>query len=470
MKTVNHFAVLRNIRSVTLSGVKVRRIYTKPLVRGTASIAVALSLLFLSVPRAYSQTATKLTLEDAIGVAAVHNLSIQQAGNSVQVSKNNANLGNAGLLPRLDLSSGATYSDIPVQTAAGTVNTQSTRNTAVLSAGYTLFKGMQGLNTYKLLNTQAQASELQLGLVTESMLYATSQAYFNLLMTHDNLSILKEQVSVSRERLAQALDRNDLGMSSRLQALAARVDFDNDSSFVLEADFAYSEALRKLNLLLGWEIDRRYEPVQVEREFGNYDSEALEALLLQDNRSLLISQNQEVQSQINVKNSKVSLMPSVNLSGSYGLQQINPDMDFGLGDSDNTLSTGLTLSWNIYDGRKGKNIQNAKIQQKNSELSTLDSKRQVLSDLTSAHNSFIKSQQVLALKQNNLASAQLNFEQTNEYFRLGVVSSTQFRESQLNLSRVKISLIQAKYSAYLDELKIWQLTGQLEAKMLMGNS
>ena len=441
-----------------------------PLINWSSLTKVALLFITLTVPQAYSQSTNLLTLEDALAVAAVHNLSIQQAENVVQISANSASYGNAGLLPRLDLSSGTSIIDATIQTAGGEVSAQTTRNTAGINAGYALFRGMQGLNTYKLLNTQAAASELLLDLTTENILFATSQAYFNLLITHDNLSILTEQVSVSRERLEQALDKNDLGMSSRLQALAARVDFDSDSSSVLEAEFAYSEAHRRLNLLLGWEIDRRYDPVQINREFGLYDAGELEEQVLQGNRSLLISQNQEAQSQIKVKNSKSSLMPSLNFSGSYGLQQVNPDVDLGLGDSDKTLSAGLTLSWNLFDGRKGKNIQNAKIQQKNSELSTLDSKRQTLSDLKSAHNSFIKSQQILALKQNNLASAQLNFEQTNEYFRLGVVSSTQFRESQLNLSRVKISLIQAKYSAYLDELKIWQLTGQLEERMLLGNS
>ena len=434
------------------------------------SINAMLLFLFttLTLPVTYSQTTTTLTLEDAISVAAVHNLSIQQAGNNVQVSKNQASLGNAGLLPRLDLSLGSTISDASLQTAGGEVNSQTTRSSTGISAGYTLFRGMQGLNTYKLLNTQVEASELQLGLITENILYSTSQAYFNLLMTHDNLSILKEQLSVSKERLEQAIDKNDLGMSSRLQALAARVDFDSDSSSVLEAEYAFSEARRRLNLVLGWEFDRLYTPLQVDHKIDTYKLDELNKSLLTKGTRLLLSQGQETQGQLNVKNSKSSLFPSLSLSSSYGLQQINTDIDFGLGDADKTLSTGLTLSWNLFDGRKGTAIQNAKIMQKNSELNTLDSKRQGLSDLESTYTSLIKSLQVLELKQNNLSSAQLNFDQTNEYFRLGVASSTQFRESQLNLSRVKISLIQAKYSAYLDELKIWQLTGQLKARTLNG--
>ncbi len=428
----------------------------------------SLLLIIMMVSSGYGQTLETLTLEDALAVAAVHNLDIQKAGNTVAVSKNQASLGSAGLLPRLDLSSGSTIIDATVQTAGGEVSSQSTMNTAGLNASYSLFRGMQGLNTYKLLNIQADASEMQLGLVTENILYATSQAYFNFLMTHDNLVILQEQISVSRERLSQALDKNDLGMSSRLQALAARVDFDADSSSVLEAEFAFSEARRRLNLLLGWEIDRQYTPVLVDREFGHYEQDALIDQTLAANTSLRISQNLESQSQLSLKTTKGSLLPSLSFTSSYGLQQINPDVDLGLGNADKTFATGLTFSWNLFDGRKRNNIQNARIQQKNSELNTLDAKRQTISDLKSAYNSYVKSQRVLALKQNNLASAQLNFEQTNEYFRLGVVSSTQFRESQLNLSRVKLSLIQAKYSAYLDELKIWQLTGQLEKKMLGG--
>ncbi len=403
----------------------------------------------------------RLTFEQAMKVALEQNIGIQQAGNNTEVSRNNASLANAGLIPRVDLSASTTYTDATLQTAGGEVASTTTRNTSGLNASYTLFRGMQGVNNYKLLKSQATATELRQELVVESTLIQASQSYFNLLMIYDNLNILKEQMDVSRDRLEQALDKNARGMSSSLQALAAQVDFDNDSTSVLEASHSFSEAKQSLNLILGWDLDEDYIPVKVEREFGEYDLGQMEAISLTGNTTYLLSLNSEDQTNLSYKNSIGSLLPTVNLTGSYGLQQVNSDFDLGLDNADLSLTSGLSLSWNLFDGRKSKSIQSAKILQKNSELDALDAKRQVTKDVESAYRSYVKSLQVLELKQTSLASAKMNFEQTREYFNLGQVSSTQFRESQLNLSRVKSSLIQAKYSAYLDEILLWQLTGEI---------
>jgi len=417
-------------------------------------------ILVLSLPWLVSAE-NSLTFERAIQTALEKNIGIQQAGNNTEVSKNNASLANAGLLPRVDLSASANYTDATLQTAGGEISSTSTRNSTGLNASYSVFRGLQGINNYKLLKTQASATELRQELLVESTLLQVSQAYFSLLMTYDNLNILQDQMNVSRARLQQALDKNARGMSSSLQALAARVDFDNDSTSVLEAHYAFAEARQSLNLLLGWDLNETYMPENVERKLGEYLLEDMEAMSLTGNTTYLLSLNSEDQTELSYKNSIGSLMPTVNLTGSYGLQQINSDFDLGLNNADLSLTGGLSLSWNLFDGRKSKSIQSAKILLKNSELDALDASRQVAKAVESAYRSYVKSLQVLELKQTSLASAKLNFEQTQEYFNLGQVSSTQFRESQLNLSRVKSSLSQSKYSAYLDEIRLWQLTGQI---------
>jgi len=92
-----------------------------------------------------AETMPALSLAEACSVALEHNLSIQQAHNTARIAHNNAAPGNAGLLPRVDLSSGTTITDADLQTPAGSVSSQNTRNTAGVTASYTLFRGFQGL-------------------------------------------------------------------------------------------------------------------------------------------------------------------------------------------------------------------------------------------------------------------------------------------------------------------------------------
>jgi outer membrane protein len=243
------------------------------------------------------------------------------------------------------------------------------------------------------------------------------------------------------------------------------VDFDNDSVAVIESEYALQEAKRNLNLLIGWDLNQDYQPRSLSYELGNYNLQLLTSEGEKANKSHALNLNYEKQTDLNMKRTLGSVLPRVSLSGSYGLQQINSDVDFSFYNPDMTATAGLSLSWNLFDGMKSKSIQSGRLLQKNSQWNSLDSKRELEKSLSSALAYYEKSRQILELKANTLSSAQLNFDQTKEYFRLGQVSSTQFRDAQLNLSRAKSSQIQARYSAYLAEMSLWQLTGKLEAKI-----
>lgn len=407
----------------------------------------------------------EMGLQEILTETRKQNLSIKQARNSSEVAENSASLANAGLLPRLDFSSGSTLINGVNQTPAGEVDVENTSLSAGLNASYTLFNGMQGLSRYQLLNTQAQASELQSDVIEENILLSAANLYVNVLIRNDNLLIYEKQLEISRQRLEQALEQTERGMASSLSSLAARVDFDNDSVAVIESEFALQEAKRNLNLLIGWDLNQDYEPRALSYELGNYELQRLTSEGEQANKGHALNLNLEKQTDLNMKRTLGSVLPRVSLSGSYGLQQVNPEVDFSFDKPDMTTTAGLSLSWNLFDGMKSKSIQSGRLLQKNSQWNTLDSKRELEKSLSSALAYYEKSRQILELKANTLSSAQLNFDQTEEYFRLGQVSSTQFRDAQLNLSRAKSSQIQARYSAYLAEMSLWQLTGQLEDKI-----
>ena len=423
-------------------------------------------ILTLLTSTVWSQSVPELGLNEILEATRKKNLTIKQAQISAEVAANSATLANAGLLPRLDLGSSSTILKGTTQTVGGEVDSENTSISAGLNASYTLFNGMQGLTTYQLISTQTEASELQSGMIEENMLLSTANLYVNVLIRHDQLQIAQEQLDISRQRLVQALEQTERGMASSLSALAARVDFDTDSVAVIEAEYTLLEARRSLNLLVGWGLDQSYQPKPLNYHLGHYDLSALITEAKKSNKSHSLTLNQEKQTDLNMRRTLGSVLPRVSLSGSYGLLQTNADTDFSFDNPDLNTTAKISLSWNLFDGMKSKSIRSGRLLQKNSEWNTLDSKRELEKSLSSGLAYYEKSQQLLALKANSLASAQLNFDQTQEYFRLGQVSSTQYRAAQLNWSRAKSSQIQARYSAYLAEMSLWQLTGQLKEKAL----
>ena len=212
-------------------------------------------LLFLSLILTGGLFAQEiLTFSDAISISLENNHRIQIAHKNAQISENNVHIGNAGLLPRIDVSAGASYTDSEIRTTVGTLNDASTFNNAALSASYTLFDGFGNINRYKKLQILGEIGSLQARNSIENTLYQVSNAYYNAALAYENLQILQELVVISSERLERSRLKSQFGQANTIQVLAAQVDLNSDSVTVAQALLRWDEAKRNLNVLLNRDV------------------------------------------------------------------------------------------------------------------------------------------------------------------------------------------------------------------------
>lgn len=68
---------------------------------------------------------------------------------------------------------------------------------------------------------------------------------------------------------------------------------------------------------------------------------------------------------------------------------------------------------------------------------------------------------VLKAQEKNLTTNERNFSRTREQQSLGLITSIEFRQAQLNLLNAKLNYNQAKYSAKNAELALLQLSGEI---------
>jgi len=403
-----------------------------------------------------------LSLENAFKAALKNNYQIQIARNLTEVSDNNVTFGNAGLLPSLNASTGANYTDFDGIQNGVTVDGANTNTSAGLSLSYTLFNGLSQIYAYRNLKEQLNSAELQERLTIENTLLGVAQAYFNLITADQNLAIVQEQLRVSRERLTLSRERMELGSLGRLEYLSAQVDFNSDSIAFMNIQQAKDDARRNLNVLLGWESEKEIAAQPDESPFTNYELGDLTEKSRLNSSSILLSTSSVEQFQLNLKSSKTSFLPQLTYSTSFGRDQTAPDFGLGLDDPNKALRHNFSVSWNLFIGGKRKaSVQNARIALKNAELNKADALLNLEKDVVSFHAAYGNSLTTLLSEQKTLEYAQLNFERAQELFRLGQITSLQYREAQLNLSRTQIGITQARYAARNYELKLLQLSGQL---------
>ncbi len=403
-----------------------------------------------------------LTLEDAIAMAIEKNHRIEIARNDAKIAKNNVHIGNAGLLPRVDLSAESDYQDNKINTSAATTLEASTLNSAQIQARYTLFDGFGNIYRFKRLQALGETGKLQARNEIENILVQVSSAYYAAALSFDNLRIAKEILSISRERLERAKKKSLFGQANTVQVLAAEVDLNTDSVSVAQTTFYWEEAKRNLNVLMNQDVNTDFT-VDSRVEFPHeFELATIRKEAMEKNAAFLISKHLHKQSIYDVNIARSSRLPQVDFTTSYGYNRTDPDFHLALDKPNRIFRAGAAISLNLFNGFQTSNqIQNAKLQVENQKLAEKEAKLQLERDIANGYEAYKNARLVLSLEEQNLESAQLNFKRTQELFNLGQVTTTQFREAQLNLARAKDNISSAKFSAKLDEIELMRLSGTL---------
>jgi outer membrane protein TolC len=82
-------------------------------------------------------------------------------------------------------------------------------------------------------------------------------------------------------------------------------------------------------------------------------------------------------------------------------------------------------------------------------------------DLANSWRNYQTSLFILEAEKVNLKIAHLNLERTNAQFKVGQITSVEFRQAQLNLLTAATSSNTAKYDAKAIEMLLFQLSGEL---------
>nr|WP_321222213.1 TolC family protein [uncultured Psychroserpens sp.] len=411
-----------------------------------------------------------LTTDEAIKLVLEHNYGIKIANNTVEVAENNTGILNSGYLPSLTGNAGASIDvqDSEGQRVDGDViiaeGVETRRYNASVNLNYTLFDGLGRLYNYKRLKEEYQLSELEARETIETTMLQLFSIYYTVAQLSENTDALEETLIISKDRLTRAGYQFDYGQSTKLGVLNAEVDINNDSINLINAKQQLRNTKRDLNVVLGNQI---LEDFDVDTDLSFLLALNKEELLEKtkaNNVSLLQTERNINISQFDIKTNKAQFLPTIGLVGSYGWNESSTDnpLAFTIQSTVSGLSAGVNLTWNIFDG--GSNItrvKNAKIVLENQQLQ----KEQLIIDVERNFNNAWDDYQnklvIYRVQEANIKTSQNNFERTQEKFKIGQVTSIEFRQAQLNLLNSELSRNQAKYDAKLAELTVLQLSGEL---------
>lgn len=390
-----------------------------------------------------------LTLESSIEIALQNNLDIKVAKNEAQSSVNSATRGNAGLLPSLEGTANTLYSEH---------STDEFYSYGTMDFAYTLFDGFGGIYSYKILNLQKERGLLTARYNIENTIVNVITGFYQLSKYFENVKVAKQSFLISKERLQRIEAKFEFGGANKLDVLNSKVDFNQDSSSYLQAQQNYDESVREMNVLLGRSAETKIQLIPDASGFQEFKLEELKKKALVENADYLIQANQLREDELSVKKAKNGQLPSVDLSSSYYYY----DEDVSGTSYKRKLTGALSVSYTIFDGKTKKlEIANAKIDKLNSELEYQNKMLELEKEIVNAYANYTYNLKMLSLQEDALEAAVLNFEQSKEYYQLGQITSTEFREAQQNLLEAQYNKSEARFDAKESEVSIKQISGML---------
>ena len=409
------------------------------------------------------------SLKQCIETGLERNYSIRIIRNEQLISDNNATQGNAGYLPTIDLSGGfsGTVNNNRNKLSDGTekengVNSE-TGNIG-LNVNWTVFDGFGIQAEYARLKELKKMGELDTRLTIEDFVATLSGEYYNMIRQYIRLRNLRSSLDLSRERVRIAEERYHIGSGSRMDLQQAQVDFNADSSNVLnQLEVVHTSRIRLNELMALDNIDEQIAlKDSVIRPNIFLDEVDLWQSTLASNASLLIAQKNQTLSELDYKKVKSRDYPYVKLNAGYGYtanwyEVGATDLQQRLG-----LNYGLTVGLNLFDGfNRRRERRNARIQIENSQLKKQELELGLRADMSNLWMAYRNNLDLWSLEKENVIVALENHRIAIDRYKLGELSGIELREAQISLLEAEERQSIAEYSTKLCEISLLQLSGQI---------
>ncbi len=404
-------------------------------------------------------SAEELSLSQAIGFAMENNYDIRITRADEQIAQLNNSWGNAGRYPTLSVD----FSLSERWNQEENSDSEQSSLSGSIAMNWLLF---DGFSIYIRKSSFAELEALSAGnsaVVIENTLEAVILAYYNGLLQVEKMRVLKEVMSLSKDRYAYEQERHELGAQTRYELLQAQNAYLEDKGRYLQQRTVYRNSLRDLNYLMGIKEDISWDFVdEFDIQAQDYEMRPLKERMLSNNQTL---KNQYINQSLLEKQvalKKSEWWPSLSLNAGYQNSRNRIDYSGSSAttfDQNNTYAT-LSLSWTLFNGgNRRRAIGIAKIDRQNGEITLQQMKHSLTNRLYMLYENYTVRKELLQIAEESLQAANLNLEISQEKFRTGAINSFNFRDVQLIYLNAALSHLNAVYSLIEADQALLKLTG-----------
>ncbi|MSU51563.1 MAG: TolC family protein [Opitutus sp.] len=427
-----------------------------------APFRLVLVLMLLSGPVFSAEPSPTLTLEQALASVEKVNLTVLLSKETAGQAAEAVNQLRASTLPLIDASVQQRRSQgVSIATVVVASGRPASRFDALVSGSYSLYNPQRRSNL-RSVRAAAEVSQANYLFTVQNVMADVADAYFAHLRNLRRLDVLDS--NIARARSLYELARNQLNAG-----VATQIDVTRAESQVAIAEQARLQQVTTvqrselfLKRLLDLEVRREMAlaDFQVRRVDSNLFAFGEEKTAFEKRADYLALQKSLEQARIDVSSAKFERMPTLALTGNYGLASAKFD-DSGKQDQ---WGIGVGVNVPIFDGLRSsanRRVAQSRERAQEARLHSLEMQisvelRIALQDAGSRNAQITVAEKSLRLAQEELRLAQQRYQQ-------GVADNREVVEAQNRLAIADDNLVEAVYQYNLSRVELARSKGDVRA-------
>ncbi|MBP9795737.1 MAG: TolC family protein [Chitinophagales bacterium] len=429
-------------------------------------ICKIICVFFMIMPVILS--AQTLTLQQALNTAWENNYGIKIINKELQITDLQNHAGYAGMLPVI--SAIANY-DVEVtnseqQYFSGETRSEKNAGANSLDAGvyldWTVFDGLGMFARKDKLEQLYALGELEVRAKLEEITMQLMIDWNNLIQLENAKRVMENAIDISGERLKIAQQRNVIGSGSGLDVLQAQVDLNTDSSAYINILLQIKNTKAVINEYMARDANTTFDINEKIAVDQTINLTSIKENVYANNTSLLIAEKNKQIAELQVKEYKSYLYPTVSLNAGYGFLKSVSEAGFVESNLNVGPLAGVSLVIPLFNGfTVSRNIEQMKVMQQMQELDILQTQLSVNTNLVILYNQYETSLQLMKIEQKNIESATKNVSIALEKFNLGAITSVELREIQLQKVNTENRYLTEELNAKIAELQLKYFSGKL---------
>ncbi len=303
---------------------------------------------------------------------------------------------------------------------------------------------------------QARASRLD-------MVNQVNSAYYRLLLAHDSKKVIQESYDMAALTYDIYKKQFSVGAASEYDVLRTSVAMKNIEPELLQADISIRQAELQLRILMGMPGDFAFA---VAGELSDYEKTMYADALAIDtdysqNTSLRMNDLQAETLRQSVRVAKMAWYPTLALTANYNWTSSSNGSPFKNFRWDPYSVVGLTLNVPLFQGGSRWNkIRAAEVQVEQNRLTREDLERSVAMQVDLAVDNIKLNVEQIASNAESVAEADRAHKIMEQSFEIGAASYLDLRDSELTLTRSRLTYYQSIYNYLIARSELQLLLGK----------